>query len=105
MIDVIALAVIVMVTVILVIFQITKKYDLFNLGLIRLRNDCIFTYTLISTISMIYIQRKSAKLKELGIGQSYVIMTCYVSLLVLISIVVAISTRIFMEMQDVYDET
>lgn len=46
----------------------------------------LFIFTLISISSMIYIQRKSAKLEGLGIQTSSVVMTIYMILLVLISV-------------------
>ena len=52
----------------------------------RFLNLNLFIFTLISISSMIYIQRKSAKLEGLGIQASSVVMTIYMILLVLISI-------------------
>ena len=103
-IDIIAYVLLLFFTILLVVYEILDQNHRFHSTLIRIRNDCIFTYTLISTISMVYIQVKSAKLRELGIKQSYLIMTLYVILLILISIVTAVSTRIFDEIQEEEDK-
>ena len=103
-IDIIAYVLLLICTSLLVVYEILDQSHRFHSTLKRFRNDCIFTYTLISTISMIYIQVKSAKLRELGIKQSYLIMTLYVILLILISIVAAVSTHIFEEIQEEEDK-
>lgn len=58
----------------------------------RFRNYTVFSFTLIGIISMTYLQRRSRKLKGMGIHSDSLIMKVYVSLLVLISIGIASST-------------
>ena len=66
----------------------------------RFRNYTVFSFTLIGIISMTYLQRRSCKLKGMGIHSDSLIMKVYVSLLVLISIGIASSTVLLYQMLD-----
>ena len=60
----------------------------------------VIVFTLIAISSMIYIQSRSSKLKDLGIHASSLVMTIYVALLILISILTASTSYIWYLMPD-----
>ena len=58
----------------------------FVISLMWFRDSNVVLFTLISTSAMLYIQRSSTQLKDLGIHSRSLVMTIYMTILVLISI-------------------